>query len=352
MTIADEAPVAADLAVEPPVTDDTRSLPYVAAFNEAVAHAMERDPDVFCAGEDIGAFGGVFQTYAGLQKRFGEERCFDTPISEQAIIGLGIGAAVSGLRPIVDLMFMDFMCVAMDQIVNQAAKLKYMFGGTAKLPLTITLAGGAGLSAAAQHSQSLEAILCHIPGLKVVYPSNPYDIKGLMASCIREDNPTVMIKHKRLLGMTGPVPEEPYVVPLGTAKVTREGSDVTVISWGKMANDSLAAAERLADDGVSCEVIDPRTLQPLDIDTIVESVRKTNRAVIVHEAVQFGGLGGEITAQIQRDAFDHLDAPVERVAAPFSPVPFSPALEQHYIPSVDAIADGIRSVLARPGLGN
>lgn len=328
-----------------------RKLAYVAAFNEAVAQEMERDPDVFCAGEDIGGFGGVFQTYAGLQKRFGERRCFDTPISEQAIVGLGIGAAVSGLRPIVDLMFMDFICVAMDQIVNQAAKLKYMFGGEAVVPLTITCAGGAGLSAAAQHSQSLEAILCHVPGLKVVYPSSPYDMKGLMTSCIREDNPTVMIKHKRLLGMSGEVPEEAYTIPLGEAKVARSGSDVTVVAWGRMANEALDAAEQLSGEGIECEVIDPRTLQPLDTDTIVESVRKTNRAIVVHEAVRFGGLGGEVAAQIQEHAFDHLDAPVQRVAAPFTPVPFSPALEQHYVPSAASIADGIREVLARPGVG-
>lgn len=328
-----------------------RKLPYVSAFNEAVAQQMEADPNVFCAGEDIGAFGGVFQTYAGLQQRFGEERCFDTPISEQAIIGLGVGAAVSGLRPIVDLMFMDFMCVAMDQIVNQAAKLKYMFGGDAVLPMTITLAGGAGLSAAAQHSQSLEAILCHIPGLKVLYPSNPYDMKGLMTASIREDNPTVMIKHKRLLGMSGPVPEQPYSIPLGVANVARTGSDVTVIAWGRMANESLDAAERLAEEGIDCEVIDPRTLQPLDSETIVASAKKTNRVIVVHEAVRFGGLGAEIAAQVQEDAFDYLDAPVARVAAPFSPVPFSPALEEHYVPDAAAIADGIRGVMARPGAG-
>jgi pyruvate dehydrogenase E1 component beta subunit len=187
---------------------DDRKLSYVMAFNEAVRQCMEDDPKVFCAGEDIGAYGGVFGTYAGLQKTFGPERMVDTPISEQAIIGLGVGAAVSGLRPVVDLMFMDFMLVAMDQIVNQAAKIKYMFGGVAVVPLTITTAGGGGLSAGAQHSQSLEALLCHIPGLKVVYPSNPYDMKGLMRACILEDNPTMMVKHKRLLGMTGPVPEE------------------------------------------------------------------------------------------------------------------------------------------------
>lgn len=329
---------------------DQRKLPYVMAFNEAVRQAMEADPDVFCAGEDIGAFGGVFGTYSGLQATFGADRVVDTPISEQAIIGLGVGAAVTGLRPIVDIMFMDFICVALDQIVNQAAKLKYMFGGDAVLPLTITTAGGGGLSAAAQHSQSLEALLCHIPGLKVVYPSNPYDMKGLMMSCIREDNPTVMIKHKRLLGMSGHVPTEPYSIPLGVANVAREGSDVTIVAYARMANEALAAAAKLADEGIECEVIDPRTLQPLDTATIVESAKKTNRVVVVHEAVRFGGLGAEIASQIQELAFDWLDAPVHRVGAPFSPVPFSPALEQHYIPDATTIANGVRQVLGRPVL--
>ncbi len=329
-----------------------RKLTYGAAFNEAVRQAMEADADVFCAGEDIGAFGGVFQTYAGLQAQFGADRVVDTPISEQAIVGLGVGAAVTGLRPIVDLMFMDFICVAMDQIVNQAAKLKYMFGGEATLPLTITTAGGAGLSAAAQHSQSLEALLCHIPGLKVVYPSNPYDMKGLMTACIREDNPTVMVKHKRLLGMSAIVPEEAYAIPLGTAHIARPGADVTVVAYGRMLNESLVAAKQLADEGIDCEVIDPRTLQPLDTPTIVASVRRTNRAIVVHEAVRFGGLGAEIAAQIQEEAFDHLDGPVARVGAPFSPVPFSPALEQHYVPDAASIAAGIRHVMARPLVGS
>jgi len=330
---------------------DERKLPYVMAFNEAVRQAMEDDPNVFCAGEDIGAFGGVFGTFGGLQAKFGVERVVDTPISEQAIIGLGVGAAVTGLRPIVDLMFMDFMCVAMDQIVNQAAKLKYMFGGEARIPLTITTAGGGGLSAAAQHSQSLEALLCHIPGLKVVHPATPYDMKGLMAACIREDNPTVMIKHKRLLGIQGPVPEERYIVPLGVANVVRSGNDVTIVAWGRMVHEATAVAEKLADDGIQCEVIDPRTLQPLDIDTIVASAKKTNRVVVVHEAVRFGGLGAEVAAQIQEHAFDYLDAPVGRIAAPFSPVPFSPALEQHYIPDAARIEAGIRSVLFRTPVG-
>ncbi len=327
----------------------SRKIGYVQAFNEAVRQEMRADDDVFCAGEDIGAFGGVFQSYAGLQKEFGERRVIDTPISEQAIIGLGVGAAVSGLRPIVDIMFMDFIAVAFDQIINQAAKVKYMFGGSATVPMTITTGGGGGLSAAAQHSQSLEALISHIPGLKVVYPSNPYDMKGLMTSCIRENNPTIMIKHKRLLGMQGEVPEEPYSIPLGEANVLREGTDVTVVSWAKMANDCVAVAEQLASEGISVEVIDPRTMQPLDTETIVESVKKTNRVVVVHEAVRFGGLGAEVAAQIQEHAFDYLDAPVGRVAAPFSPVPFSPVLEADYLPSPEKIVDAIRSVLARPG---
>ncbi len=325
-----------------------RTKSYAAAFTEAVRLEMEANPDVFVAGEDVGAFGGVFHTFGGLQEQFGEDRVVDTPISEQAIIGLGLGAAVCGLRPIVDLMFMDFMCVALDQIVNQAAKLKYMFGGGAVVPLTITTAGGGGLSAGAQHSQSLEAILCHIPGLKVVYPSNAYDMKGLMTACIREDNPTIMVKHKRLLGVSGPVPEESYVIPLGKASVKREGNDVTVVAWGKMANDSMLAAEILAGEGIECEVIDPRTLQPFDMDTVIDSVRRTNHAVIVHEAVRFGGLGGEIAAQIQEHAFDYLDAPVGRVGGPFSPVPFSPALEKHWVPDPQSIAEGIRAAVARP----
>ncbi len=330
---------------------DERKLAYVMAFNEAVSQAMEADPDVFCAGEDIGAFGGVFGTFGGLQAKFGADRVVDTPISEQAIVGLGVGAAATGLRPIVDLMFMDFICVAMDQIVNQAAKLKYMFGGEATLPLTITTAGGGGLSAAAQHSQSLEAILCHIPGLKVVYPSTPYDMKGLMMACIQEDNPTVMVKHKRLLGMTGPVPVEPYSIPLGTANVVRPGRDVTIVAYGRMVHESVAAAERLAADGIECEIIDPRTLQPLDTDTIVASARRTNRVLVVHEAVRFGGLGAEIAAQIQEAAFDYLDAPVGRIGAPFSPVPFSPALEQHYIPSSATIEAGVRDAMFRNKVG-
>jgi pyruvate/2-oxoglutarate/acetoin dehydrogenase E1 component len=303
---------------------------------------------VFIAGEDVGAHGGVFHTFDGIQGEFGERRAVDTPISEQAIIGLGIGAAVTGLRPIVDLMFMDFTLVAADQIANQAAKLKYMFGGDATLPLTITTTGGAGLSAAAQHSQSLEALFCHIPGIKVIFPSTAYDVKGLMAASIREDNPTLFVLHKRMLGQRGVVPEERYEIPLGVANVTRQGDDVTVVSWGKTANDCLAAADQLAAEGTACEVIDLRTLSPLDIDTVVTSVRKTNRVIVAHEAVRFGGFGAEVAAQIQELAFDYLDAPVGRVAAPYSPVPFTPALERHYVPDAERIAAGIREAVSRP----
>jgi acetoin:2,6-dichlorophenolindophenol oxidoreductase subunit beta len=335
----------------PEASSAGRKLTYAKAFNEAVRQSMQADENVFCAGEDVGAFGGVFHTFEGLQKEFGERRVVDTPISEQAIIGLGIGAAVSGLRPIVDLMFMDFVMVAMDQLGNQAAKLKYMFGGNASLPLTITTTGGGGVSAAAQHSQSLEALLCHIPGLKVIYPSNAYDMKGLMTACIRDNNPTVIVKHKKLFGTSAIVPEELYELPLGVASVVRPGADVTVIAYGKMVSEALAVATTLSARGIECEVIDLRTLQPLDTATIVASARKTNRVVVVHEAVRFGGIGAEIAAQIQEEAFDYLDAPVARVAAPFSPVPFSPVLEAMYIPDATSIAAGILATLHRPAPG-
>ena len=324
---------------------EARTLAYGAAFNEGLRQIMEEDPDVFFAGEDVGRAGGVFGSFVGLNDTFGDLRAVDTPISEQAIVGLGIGAAVTGLRPVVDVMFMDFMFVAMDQIANQAAKLKYMFGGKATLPLTITTSAGAGLSAAAQHSQSLEAMLCHIPGLKVVMPSNPYDAKGLLVACIRDNNPTVYVKNKRLLGLKGEVPEDLYEVPIGVANIVRPGSSVTVVTYGRMVQESLKAAEELAGEGVDCEVIDLRTVQPLDIDAVTTSARKTGNIVVVHEAVRFGGLGAEIASQVQEQAFDYLDAPVGRVGAPFTPVPFSPTLEAEYVPNADRITEGIRETL-------
>jgi len=325
-----------------------RELTYLKAFNEGLRQVMEADPDVFVAGEDVGRTGGVFHSFDGLVDQFGERRMVDTPIAEQAIIGLGIGAAVVGLRPIVDLMFMDFVLVSMDQIANQAAKLKYMFGGNARLPMTITTNGGAGLSAGAQHSQSLEAMLCHVPGLKVVMPSTPYDMKGLLVACVRDDNPTILVKHKKMLGIKGEVPEDLYEVPIGTASVTRTGADVTLVAYSRMAVEALAAAEQLAGEGIDCEVIDLRTVAPLDIETVVASARKTNRIVVVHEAVRSGGLGAEIAAQVQEHAFDHLDAPVARVGAPAAPIPFSPALESAYVPDAERIAAEIRATLHRP----
>lgn len=325
----------------------TRQLSYVKAFNEAVAQTMRQDGDVFVVGEDVAGYGGVFHMFDGLRDEFGARRVIDTPISEAAIIGLGVGAAARGLRPICDLMFMDFLGVCMDQVVNQAAKLKFMYGGTVSVPLTITTAAGAGLGAAAQHSQSLEAWLAHVPGLKVAMPANAYDAKGLMAAALRDDNPTIVVLNKLLLGSKGDVPEELYAVPFGQASIVRPGRDVTVVALGRMVGEALAAAEQLAGDGIEVEVIDPRTVQPLDTATLVDSARRTNRILVVHEAVTFGGIGAEIAAQIQDEAFDHLDAPVLRLGAPFAPVPFSPVLERAYVPDAARIIAGCRRLLER-----
>lgn len=325
----------------------TRQLSYVKAFNEGMAQMMRSDEDVFLVGEDVADYGGVFHMFDGLKAEFGARRVVDTPISEAAIIGLGVGAAARGLRPVCDLMFMDFLGVCMDQVVNQAAKMKYMYGGTVSVPLTITTAAGAGLGASAQHSQSLEAWLAHVPGLKVAMPSNPYDAKGLIVSAIRDDNPTIVVLNKLLLGTKGAVPEELYGVPFGTARIARAGQDVTVVALGRMVNEALTAAEQLAAEGIEVEVIDPRTVQPLDTRTLVDSARRTNRVLVVHEAVTFGGIGAEIAAQIQDEAFDYLDAPVLRVGAPFAPVPFSPVLEKAYVPDAQRILAGCRRLLER-----
>jgi acetoin:2,6-dichlorophenolindophenol oxidoreductase subunit beta len=324
-----------------------RELTYVKAYNEALAQAMREDENVFVVGEDVAGYGGVFRFYDGLLAEFGNRRMIDTPISEMAIVGLGVGAASRGLRPVVDIMFMDFLAVCLDQVVNQAAKMKFMFGGEVRVPLVITVASGAGLSAGAQHSQSLEAWLAHTPGLKVAMPSSPYDVKGLMVTAVRDDNPVIMMLNKKLLGAKGDVPEETYGLPFGEAATLRTGNDVTVVALGRMAIEAAAAADQLAGEGIAVEVIDPRTVQPLDIDTIAASTRRTNRVLVVHEAVTFGGLGAEIAAQIQDVAFDHLDAPVLRIGAPFSPVPFSPVLESTYVPDRSAIVDGCRRLLKR-----
>lgn len=325
----------------------TRKLPYVAAVSEAFAQLMREDPDIFIAGEDVALYGSVFGVTRGLLNEFGPERVIDTPISESGIMGLGLGAAATGLRPIVDIMFMDFMGVCMDEIVNQVAKMKYMFGGKAKLPLTIHTMAGGGMSMAAQHSQSLEAWFCHVPGLKVVMPSGPYEAKGLMVAAVRDDNPVMVINNKLSLGMTAEVPEEMYEIELGRAHIVRPGTNFTIVAIGRMVAESVKAAELLAGDGLDVEVIDPRTLQPFDTATVVESVRKTHRALVAHEAVRFGGIGAEFAAQIQEEAFDYLDAPVGRVGAPFSPVPFSPPLEKQYIPDAERIAAEVRRILGK-----
>ncbi len=324
-----------------------RELTYVKAYNEALHQVMREDENVFVVGEDVAGYGGVFRMYDGLLEEFGERRMIDTPISEMAIVGLGVGAASRGLRPVVDIMFMDFLAVCLDQVVNQAAKMKFMFGGEVRVPMVVTVASGAGLSAGAQHSQSLEAWLAHTPGLKVAMPSSAYDAKGLMVTAVRDDNPVIMMLNKKLLGAKGDVPEESYAIPFGEAATLREGTDVTIVALGRMAVEAVAAAEQLAGEGISAEVVDPRTVQPLDTETIVTSARKTNRIVVVHEAVTFGGLGAEISAQIQEVAFDYLDAPVTRVGAPFAPVPFSPVLEAAYVPDRGSIAEACRRILKR-----
>ncbi len=326
-----------------------REITYVKAFTESLMQLMAEDENIVIIGEDVAHYGGVFHAFDGLWKTYGEKRVIDTPISEMGFIGMGVGAAARGLRPVCDLMFFDFIGVALDQLYNQAAKLKFMFGGDVTVPLTLTTAGGAGLSAGPQHSQSLEAWLAHVPGLKVALPSSPYDVKGLMVAAVRDDNPTVVVLNKRMLGTKGPVPEEIYEIPFGQANIVRPGRDVTVIAVGRMVTEAVTAATELAKSGTEVEVIDVRTVQPLDSPTILDSVRRTNRALVVHEAVTFGGIGAEIASQIQEEAFDYLDAPVLRLGAPFSPVPFSPVLERAYIPDSNRISDWVGRLLERSG---
>ena len=323
------------------------NMSFAQALNDAHKLEMERDPNIYVAGEDVGVYGGIFGVTAGLLDQFTDKRVRDTPITESAIVGTAVGAAAAGLRPVIELMFVDFIGVAFDQLYNQAAKMKYMFGGKAKLPLVMRACCGAGIGAAAQHSQCLEAWFMHVPGLKVVMPSTPYDAKGLLISSIRDDNPVVFLEHKLLYGMEGEVPEEAYTIPLGQADIKREGQDVTVVATAQMVNLSLSVAEKLSGDGISAEVVDPRTLSPLDEETILESVRKTHRLVIVHEEVKFAGSGAEIAAMVAEKAFDYLDAPIIRVAAPFTPVPFSPTLEREFIPSEEKIIQAVKTVTGK-----
>lgn len=313
------------------------------AINEAIDQEMTRDEKVFVLGEDV-RVGGPFGTEAGLHAKYGDKRIVNTAISELALTGMGVGSAIVGLRPIVEIMIMDFVTVAMDQIVNQMAKMKYMMGGQAKLPIVVTTHAGIDSSSAAQHSGSLEAWFCHVPGLKVVMPSNAYDAKGLLIAAIRDDNPVIYISNKRCLQSSMEVPDEPYVLPLGVAEICREGSDVTIVAIGRMVIDALDAAEELQQEGISLEVIDPRTLSPMDMSTILTSVRKTSRAVVAHEAVRTCGIGAEIAATISDEAFDFLDAPVKRVGAPFTPVPFAPGLEHQYLPNAGDIVTAVREL--------
>ncbi len=317
---------------------------YLQALNEALRQEMERDENVFILGEDVGQFGGCFGVTQGLFDQFGEDRVMDTPITESTIVGAAAGAAASGLRPVAELMFVDFIGVSMDQLFNQAAKMRYMFGGKAKVPMTLRMPQGAGIGAAAQHSQSLESWFMNIPGLKVVIPSSPYDAKGLLISAIRDDNPVVFLEHKMLYGVSGEVPDEPYTIELGKADIKREGKDVTIVATSLMVYTALQAAEKLKAEGIDAEVVDPRCLQPLDTKTLIDSVKKTNALVIAHEAVNFAGPGAEIAALVAEQALDYLDAPIKRVGAPFCPVPFSPTLEQAYIPGVDDIVAAVKSI--------
>jgi pyruvate/2-oxoglutarate/acetoin dehydrogenase E1 component len=316
------------------------------AVNSALKLAMEEDPDVLLLGVDI-AEGGPFMATQGLLDQFGEKRVVSTPITESAIIGAGIGAALAGLRPVAELMFVDFVGVCLDQLFNQAAKIRYMFGGKAKIPIVLRTTCGAGFNAGAQHSQSLEAWFMHVPGLKVVMPSTAYDAKGLLISSIRDDNPVVFIEHKGLyFEAIGEVPDEIYTIPIGKADIKREGQDITIVATGKMVTHALSAAEKLSAEGISAEVLDPRSLSPLDEDAILESVRKTHRLVIAHEEVKFAGSGAEIAALVAEKAIDYIDAPILRVAAPFTPVPFSPVLESEFIPGEENILQAVKNAIS------
>jgi len=319
---------------------------YIKAINAALADAMRADDRVFVLGEDV-AEGGPYTATAGLAEAFGTERVRNTPISEAAITGVAIGAAQSGLRPVLEIMFIDFITLALDQIVNAAAKAHFMSGGQLSVPLVLRTQGGAGAGYGAQHSQSLEAWLTHVPGLKVVMPSRAVDAAGLLASAIADPDPVVFIENKTLYFRREEVPEHVDPVPMGRAATLREGGDVTIVALSRMVHEALAAADDLAREGIEAEVIDPRTLVPLDLAAIVDSVQRTKRLVVAHEAVRHGGVGAEIAAAVQELAFDDLDAPVVRVGAPFQPIPLSPPLEDAYLPGADDIAAAVRATLDR-----
>ena len=330
---------------EPAPPPGSREITFAQALNEALHGEMERDERVFVMGEDVSLIGGIFQVTRGLREKFGEDRVRDTPISEATFLGAGVGAAICGARPVVEIQIFDFVALTMDQIVNQAAKFRFMLGGKPTVPLVIRGPQGGGIRLAAQHSQSLEAWFAHVPGLVVIAPSTPYDAKGLLATAIRDDNPVVFLEHKALYAVKGPVPEATYALPLGRADVKRQGTDVTVVATQAMVSRALAAAAELDKEGVSVEVIDPRTLVPLDEATILASVAKTHRLVIAHEAVKRGGFGAEIAAVVAEKALDELDAPIVRVGARHAPMPYNDALERATIPSQQDIEAAIRQTL-------
>jgi pyruvate/2-oxoglutarate/acetoin dehydrogenase E1 component len=322
-------------------------LSYREAVRDAMSTAMRRDEDVFIMGEDIAEMGGSMGVTQGMLEEFGPERVRNTPISEMAIVGAGIGAAIAGMRPIVEIMYQDFTTLAMEQIVSQAAKHRYMSGGQIKVPITIRTQGGAGWSPGAQHAQQLEAWFVHVPGLKVVFPSTPEDVRGLLWSSIYEDNPIVFFEHRTLYGIKGEVPDEIEPIEIGKARIHREGEDVTVIATGRLVHESLRAAEHAAEEGISVEVFDPRTLQPLDEDALIASVKRTNRAVVAHEAVTRMGWGAEVAAVVQEKAFDYLDAPVARVGAKFTPIPFAPVMEEWVIPHAKDVLAAIKKTVGK-----
>ncbi|WP_414733337.1 alpha-ketoacid dehydrogenase subunit beta [Acetobacterium carbinolicum] len=324
-----------------------KEITYANAIKEAISEEMIRDEDVFMMGEDIGVYRGAFGVSGDLVETFGEDRIIDTPISEQGFVGCAIGAAVAGMRPIVEIMFSDFMTVCWDMIVNQAPKMRYMFGGKVSVPMVLRTASGGGTGAAAQHSQSLEAMLCHVPGLKVIVPSTPRDAKGLLKSAIRDNNPVIFLEQKLLYRTKGMVEEEEFMIPIGEADVKREGQDCTIITYGRMVQMCLAAAESLEKEGIDVEVIDLRTLLPMDTEAIIKSVIKTRHALVVHEAVKTGGIAGEIIARIaDSEAFYYLDAPLKRLASEDVPVPFCPVLEKGILPDEAKIIATVKEMLA------
>lgn len=322
-----------------------REIYYSWALREAIAEEMARDESVFILGEDIAGYGGAFKVTQGLAEQFGTIRVRNTPISENSICGVGVGAAIVGMRPIVDIMFQDFITLAMDQIVNHAAKFHYMYGGQCSVPVVFRTPAGGGRCYGPTHSQSLESWFMHVPGIKVVAPSTPYDAKGLLKSAIRDNNPVLFVESKLLYGVKGPVPEEEYLVPIGEAKVVREGDALTLIAYSRMTVEALKAAEQLSTRGIECEVIDLRTLAPLDSDTIAASVEKTGRAVIVCEDCQTAGVSAEVMARVMEECFDFLDAPIRRVAAADTPVPCADILEKAALPNAQKVVEAVLQLL-------